>query len=144
MDKDEILFYLQQLSDALAKRGVTGEIVLYDGAVMVLVFHARIATKDVDAVFAPKSIIREAAEEVQELHGAPEGWLNDAVKGFASERGDVEPFLDLENLRVLSASPYYLLAMKCLSARLGEEAYDLDETSGFWSSTWASAAPRSF
>lgn len=51
-------------------------------------------------------------------------WLNDAVKGFLSENGDYEPFLKLSNLLVMTASPEYLLAMKCLAMRLGAEFHD--------------------
>jgi hypothetical protein len=59
--------------------------------------------------------------------GVPETWLNDAVKGFLSPRGDYDPYLELPHLRVFVARPEYLLAMKCASMRLGEEFHDLDD-----------------
>lgn len=55
------------------------------------------------------------------------GWLNDAVKGFLSPKGDSGPFLTLTHLSVFVARPAYLLAMKCASMRLGEEFHDLDD-----------------
>ena len=57
----------------------------------------------------------------------PEGWLNDGVKGFLGARSDWSPFLELTHLRVFSAQPEYLLAMKCAAMRLGEEFHDLDD-----------------
>lgn len=59
--------------------------------------------------------------------GFPDSWLNDAVKGFLSPRGDFDPFLELPHLRVFVARPTYLLAMKCAAMRLGEEFQDLDD-----------------
>ena len=47
-----------------------------------------------------------------------------SVKGFLSEKGDYQPFLELSNLKVMTASPEYLLAMKCLAMRLGAEFHD--------------------
>lgn len=41
-----------------------------------------------------------------------------------SAEGDYQPYLALPNLRVLTATPEYLLAMKCLSFRLGPEFQD--------------------
>lgn len=90
---------------------------LFGGTVMCLVFHARPATKDVDAVFEPKDTIYAVAREMAEEYGLPPAWLNDGVKGFLSARGDFEMFLDLPGLRMWAASPEYVFAMKCLAAR---------------------------
>lgn len=51
-------------------------------------------------------------------------WLNDGVKGFLSEKGTFETYIELPNLRVFIATPEYLLAMKCLSMRIGREFQD--------------------
>jgi hypothetical protein len=53
--------------------------------------------------------------------GLPAGWINDAVKGFFSETGRFEKYADHSHLRVFAPHPEYLLAMKCLAIRLGEE-----------------------
>lgn len=127
MDSKEILFYLEKLSERLALEGLKGEMALYGGAVMVLAFNARPSTKDVDAVFQPKDRIYRAAREVEEMYGAPADWLNDAVKGFVSGREDLQPFLDLPNLKIYLAGPRYLLAMKALSLRLGRGEKDLED-----------------
>jgi len=127
MDREEIELLLRRLSGFLSQRGVVGEIALYGGAAMVLAHRARLATKDVDAVFVPKQEVYEAAAEVARECGAENDWLNDAVKGFLSERNETSLLLDLPGLKVFVASPEYLLAMKCMSMRLGKEETDLED-----------------
>ncbi len=94
---------------------------------MVLAHNARLSTKDVDAVFAPKELVYQAAAEVTRDCGAPEAWLNDAVKGFLSSKGETQPLLDLPNLKVFVAVPEYLLAMKCMSMRIGKDETDIKD-----------------
>ena len=122
MDRGEIVRYLTALADGLARRGIRGELYLVGGAALALAYDARRATRDVDAVFAPKEEIYQVAREVAAEFGLPQGWLNDAVKGFLSGPDrEAVPVLDLPGLRVLAASPRYLLAMKCLAARREDE-----------------------
>ena len=59
--------------------------------------------------------------------GLPDDWLNDAVKGYLSDKEDFHPYLERSNLRVLTASPEYLLAMKCLAMRLGAGFHDEED-----------------
>src|SRR5262245_56095834 len=85
MTTQEIEKYLGALNDELNRMGVKGEIYLYSGAVMCLVYQARPSTKDVDAVFQPRTQMREAAERGAQVFGLRSDWLNDAVKGFVVE-----------------------------------------------------------
>lgn len=117
MLRDDILKYLYALNDKLQQRDVKGEICLYGGVVMCLVYEARPSTKDVDAVFHPAKIIRNAAREIAEEHDLPGDWLNDGVKGFLVDHTR-KVFLNLSHLTVMVADPEYLLAMKSLSARI--------------------------
>lgn len=94
---------------------------------MCLALDARAATRDVDAFFRPTKAVREAATRVAARASVPDTWLNDAVKGFLSARGEYDTWLELTNLRVFVARPEYLLAMKCAAMRLGEEFHDLDD-----------------
>ena len=127
LSKAEIMHLLTQLNDDLARRNVKGELYLVGGAVMCLVHEARQSTRYVDSFFRPARELREAAGCVALETGAPENWLNDAVKGFLSDRGDFNRFLQLSHLTVFAADTAYLLAMKCLSARIGDEFHDLDD-----------------
>jgi len=105
------------LNDELKSRDVIGEIGLCGGAVMCLVFNARDATKDVDAIFAPAEEIREAARRVARSFGVPESWLNDAAKGFFLSDPPRSTILAYSHLRVWAPTARYMLAMKCVSAR---------------------------
>jgi hypothetical protein len=65
--------------------------------------------------------LRRAAQAVGEREGLHPDWLNDAVKGFFSQAGRFEVYAELSHLRIFAPHPEYLLAMKCLAMRLGEE-----------------------
>jgi hypothetical protein len=129
LTKADILGLFELLDRELAEEGVEGEIYLVGGAVMCLALGARDATQDVDGMFRPTRIVREAAARVAARADVPEKWLNDGVKGFlgAEAEGDYDPFLERPNLRVFVARPSYLLAMKCAAMRLGEEFHDLED-----------------
>jgi hypothetical protein len=124
---EEIHRLFELLEGELANGGVEGEVYLVGGAVMCMALDARAATRDVDAFFRPTRAVREAAARVAAKAGVRDDWLNDAVKGFLSPRGDFGPYLELPHLRLFVARPEYLLAMKCAAMRLGEEFRDLED-----------------
>ena len=115
------------LDEELGGAGIKGELYLVGGAVMCLAYGARASTKDVDALFRPARELREAAARVAGRAGLAPDWLNDAVKGYMSERAEYRPWLELPHLRVMLAQPEYLLAMKCLAFRIGPEFHDEDD-----------------
>lgn len=125
--KKDIVRLFELLNDQMRLESLEGEVYLVGGAVMCLVFNARPSTKDVDAYFQPAQKIRVAAARVGVKAGIKEDWLNDAVKGYFSDQGEYDTFLELTNLRVFVARAEYLLAMKCLAMRIGEEFHDLDD-----------------
>lgn len=127
LSKAEMWRLFERLNDELAGQDVTGELYLVGGAVMCLVFEARRSTRDLDGFFRPARVIRDAARRTAARSGVDDDWLNDAVKGFLSPRGDFDEYLELSNLRILTATAEYLLAMKCLAMRLGEEFHDEDD-----------------
>ena len=124
LDRADIDRLLALVNDELEKSDVNGEIYLVGGAVMCLAFSARASTKDLDAYFKPTKTIRDAANRIANIENYPNDWLNDAVKGYLSPQGDYDPYLNLSHLKVFVARPEYLLAMKCLAMRLGEEFHD--------------------
>lgn len=127
LSRQDIERLLSLLNDDLRAESVTGEVYLVGGAVMCLVFGARESTRDVDGYFEPTKKIREAAARVAAKAGVDERWLNDGVKGYLSEKGSFSEHRELSNLRVYCADARYLLAMKCLAMRIGEEFQDLDD-----------------
>ncbi|MFH1983408.1 MAG: hypothetical protein ABIL58_16305 [Pseudomonadota bacterium] len=126
MLREEILKYLHILNEKLKQQNVKGEICLYGGAVMCLVFDARPSTKDVDAIFHPAEIIRKAAKEISNDYELVDDWLNDGVKGFLVDHPK-KVFLNLSHLIVMVADSEYMLAMKSLSARIdGTDSKDIE------------------
>lgn len=124
LTRTDIRRLLEMLNEDLRQTGTQAEIFLVGGAVMCLAYGARASTQDLDAIFRPVASVREAAARVAILASLDPGWLNDAVKSYLSERADFAPFLELDHLRVMVAQPEYLLAMKCLSMRIGAEFHD--------------------
>ncbi len=127
LSKNDILRLLHALNDELRAAGVKGHVQLAGGAVMCLAFNARASTRDVDALFRPSVEVLDAALRVASKQKVPETWLNDAVKGYVSDHGSFEPFLELSNLKVFCASAEYMLAMKCLAMRIGEGFHDEED-----------------
>lgn len=119
LDRATVLACFGRMSEILERQAVTGEICLVGGAAMMLAFHARQTTKDVDAAFVPASTVRAAARLVAEEMSLPTDWLNDAAKAFLSERGEfvAGTLPQFPCVRLLAPTPEYLLAMKVLSAR---------------------------
>jgi hypothetical protein len=123
----EIVGALQALGDELSSKGVHGQIFIVGGAAMALAYSTRRVTKDIDAVFEPKSSIYEAAAKVAEDLDLPENWLNDAAKGFMpGEDGAARPVPDVQGIEITTASPQYLLAMKLMAMRYGEDDEDIE------------------
>jgi Nucleotidyltransferase of unknown function (DUF6036) len=122
-----ILSALQALGDELTSRGVRGQIFIVGGAAMALAYSTRRVTKDIDAVFEPKSAIYAAAAKVAEDLGLPEDWLNDAAKGFMPGRDEhPRPLPEVRGIEITTASPQYLLAMKLMAMRFGEDDEDIE------------------
>lgn len=123
---DRIRALLNMLGDELARRGESGELFVVGGAAMALGYSAREATRDIDAVFEPKTVIYDAAARVAELESLQPDWLNDAMKGFLhGVDPDQRVVIEHPALRVSVASPRYLLAMKLLSARIERDTDDI-------------------
>ncbi|MFC1497518.1 hypothetical protein ACFLS1_03470 [Verrucomicrobiota bacterium] len=125
LDAEKIEQLFVELNSELEGRDVIGEVGICGGAVMCLVFKSRLATKDVDGIFAPAKEIRDAVAVVGRKMDVPENWLNDAAKGFFTIDPPKRDVLNYTNLRVWAPRPEYMLAMKCISARF--DSYDKDD-----------------
>jgi len=125
-DRDAALQALDALAAELHDRGVTARVFVVGGAAMALAFDARRMTRDIDAVFEPKSAVYDAARAVAERMQLPDDWLDDAVKGFVPGTDpDAVPIFERPNLSVAAASARFLLAMKLQAARVEQDADDI-------------------
>ncbi|MGD0606624.1 MAG: nucleotidyl transferase AbiEii/AbiGii toxin family protein, partial [Streptosporangiaceae bacterium] len=106
LGREEIRVLLDDLSAELAARGARAELFLVGGAALAVAYDATRATRDLDAVFVPAGIVRQAARAVAERRGLTEDWLNDAVKGFLPGTDpDAQRFYSSDSLIVDVASP---------------------------------------
>jgi hypothetical protein len=119
LTKSEILFALDALNKKLERAGTRAEICLYGGALMLLAFNARMSTKDVDAIFKPKEIVRKFVAEIAEEQGIPSDWMNDGVKGFlsATPKWTSKGLPSFSHILITRPTAKYLFAMKCMAAR---------------------------
>ncbi len=121
MTKQEIESALGRLSELAAGEGVRLEMTLYGGAVMLLAYNARSATKDIDAIIHPPDVARRLIARVAAERRLHDGWVNDDVKQFVSGR-EAKNELTIANvsptgLHVTRPTAKYLLAMKVMACR---------------------------
>jgi hypothetical protein len=73
---------------------------------LAMAYDAMRATRDLDAVFIPSDVVRQAAAVVAQHRGLAEDWLNDAVKRFLPGTDpDAQHFYFSDLLIVNAASP---------------------------------------
>lgn len=86
---------------------------------MVLAYDARRATRDIDAVSLPHGIVLEEAHALAAELGLPRWWRSEQASVDVAPGGDPHAPLTFDHpgLRVSTASPEHLLAMKAIAAR---------------------------
>jgi predicted nucleotidyltransferase len=113
MSAADMRAYLTEVGARLAARGITGEIVLAGGAVMVMALAARAGSRDIDAVFTVEAeAIKQAAREVAAARGLKAIWLNDHVRVFVNADAPIIDFFEVPGLRVRMVRLDYLFYMK--------------------------------
>ncbi|WP_369373213.1 DUF6036 family nucleotidyltransferase [Promicromonospora sp. Populi] len=125
---DQIRQLLTELGERLGSNGFVGELYIVGGSAMALAYDRDRLTRDIDAVYAPKSeVFAEAQRMAAERDELDDGWLNDAMKGFLTANPDNEArvVLTTPGLTVLVASARRLLAMKILAARAERDSDDI-------------------
>jgi hypothetical protein len=126
LTRSAIINALEALGDELTRDGISGQVFIVGGAATALAYSTRRVTRDFDAVFEPKAAIYAAATRVAERLDLLDNWLNDGVTGFlpGADR-DAVPLPEVRGIEVTTASPRYLLAMKLLAMRFGEDDDDI-------------------
>jgi hypothetical protein len=69
LGREDIRALLDGLSAELSARGARAELFLVGGAAMAVAYDASRATRDLDAVFVPTDVVRQAAAAVAEREG---------------------------------------------------------------------------
>lgn len=125
---DRIRDLLIELGRRLDERGIEARLFVVGGAAMALAYGRDRVTRDIDAVFVPKTeVYAEAARMARDL-GIPEDWLNDGVEGLMPDRAqpvEGSTSFTTAGLHVGVASAEYLYAMKAQAARQEADADDL-------------------
>lgn len=141
LSREDLMAALTALGARLSAQGVHAQIYIVGGAAIALAYSDRRLTKDIDAVFEPKATIYEAAAWVAAELGLPENWLNDAAKGFLlGPDARARSIQGIPGIEVSVGSPEYLLTMKLMAMRIGEDDEDIAMLLGECGITTAQAA----
>ena len=126
-DRSRIVELLGELGRRLDRSGIHAEVFIVGGGAMALAYNRDRLTRDVDAVFEPKSLVYEEAHRMAEELRLPSDWLNDGVKALLPDRPDLgaQTTFASVGVSVSVASPKYLFAMKGAAARLEQDTDDL-------------------
>jgi hypothetical protein len=131
LSKSDMLSIFEKMGELCKQQDLTLEIAVYGGSAIMLEFDYRSATFDID--FVPVS---GGADKVKTLANAaskalnfPEHILRDDVSLFVSDTAEYALQGDFPkgagNLRVFTATPEYIFAMKMLAMRSSMETQDL-------------------
>lgn len=115
MTQEQIEEALRSLGEEALAGGHHVELFAVGGAVMVLRFRARLATKDVDAIIlgpAPVSLVRAMVERVAARLGWPPDWLNDGAKGYVGSDVEGELLFVAPGITVRTPPLAQMLALK--------------------------------
>ena len=126
MDRETVKAALKAMGIYLREHKAFAEICLFGGSAIMFLFDWRRSTKDVDVVIRngdDHALLLAARKHAAKVLNLPENWLNDAVTQFASASAAEQDKLELglypdpmrPALRVMTASPEYLFAMKVVA-----------------------------
>lgn len=123
--KDNLDTYLKELGREFRKlngRQMPAEIILVGGASILINYGFRDATYDCDAIVHASSAMKEAANNVGDRFGLPNGWFNSDFRRTKSYSEKLfqyskhyKTFFNIIDVRTVSGE--YLVAMKLMSGR---------------------------
>jgi uncharacterized protein (DUF1778 family) len=118
------------LNGELRRAGVSAELCAVGDRVLTVAYTAEPDTRSISALFQPPDRLRDAIDAtvrpagVAEAGGADATWLARLARPDPAGGTEADPtaFVELSNLRLYSARPDYVLAVKCATLRLGRDA----------------------
>lgn len=123
--KENLDTYLKELSREFRKLNgnkMMAEIILVGGASILINYGFRDATYDCDAIVHASSAMKEAANNVGDRLGLPNGWFNSdfqRTKSYSDKLSQYSKhyrtFFNIVDIRTISGE--YLVAMKLMSGR---------------------------
>lgn len=128
--RTDIIACLEKIGTRMAAQNKMAEIVLYGGSAIALLFDYRPSTHDVDFTLrvGDRYPLYDIAMDVGLEQGLPPNWFNDAVSIFTSDNPETRILGEFPKsnpgIRVFTATPQYLLAMKLQSMRSSLESSD--------------------
>jgi hypothetical protein len=127
MNSATIIKALERLGELAVGQGLQLECCIYGGALMMLAYDARAATKDVDAILRPREPALQLAKQVAEEMNLSENWLNDQVRTFLAPAERLRKLpIDVPGLILTAPTAGYLLAMKALACRTTLPGFESD------------------
>lgn len=124
--KEELTSALTRLGELAESEGERVHLFAVGGAVMMLRYAARDATKDLDVVICapePASGVRRLARRVAAEQGLDEDWLNDGAKGYVGTHVEGDILFETPGIILTGAPPAQMVAMK-----LGAWRDEVDQT----------------
>jgi len=137
--KENLDHYLKTLAKEFRKlngKSSPAELILIGGASILSNYGFREVTYDVDAIIAASSAMRQAANNVGDMFGLQNGWLNMDFKKTCSYSDKLVQFSVYYRtysnvLAIRTITGEYLIAMKLMAGR--DYKYDLSDVVGiFW------------
>jgi len=113
LDREAILDLFTELGSRLCEKGVEAEFYVVGGAAMLLAYGREKMTRDIDAIFEPKTAVYEVARTMAREKGwLDQDWLNDGVKGFirGPDPGKPKVIFASSGISIQVASPQRLRA----------------------------------
>jgi hypothetical protein len=126
-DQPELMRAFGLLADKLQHKNIMGTVHVVGGAAMLLSFHSRVITRDIDALFSPDGPMLTAIREVAAEMKWPTSWLNNQASSYVARNpGEGTRVFDHPNLQVSTTPADHLLAMKTHAARGTRDRGDIE------------------